>query len=246
MKHQHHNPYLACTQTVITLLLQVKHQAQQPDYQKLHAQFINEIQQVEIYLRQQGVSERQALSTRYCLCAVTDEAILSTNWGVQCGWSQQTLLSLFHQETWGGERFYLILENALKNMRDNLDFIELLYVLLSLGFEGKFYNKEAVVREQIRNRLFYAIRHARGKVTRQLSTHAYDPEPFMLHHQNRRSLKKFAYVCLSLFLLINLSYNLRLNHVADPLTQQLAQLAQISPVTVFSQFTDIKRTRPNS
>jgi len=238
------NPFLSAAQTLLTLLVQVKRQSHMPDITQLHTQFVNEIKRVERTLNEASIHPRYVMAARYCLCTVIDEAMLSTPWGVPSGWSQQSLLSLFHQETWGGERFYTILENMLGDIRNNLDFIELMYVLLSLGFEGKFFNKDQIVREEIRNRIFYAIRHARGKLSRQLSPHAFDYEPFNVKHQTQTALKRFAYVCLSLFLITNLIFNVRLHHYSSPVLKRLNKLAVISPVTVFSQFTNIKRTRP--
>lgn len=240
------NPYITSTQTLLTLLVQVKHQTQAPNISQLHTQFINEIKLVEQQLNQAGIHQRHVLAARYCLCTVIDEAMLSTPWGVQSGWSQQSLLSLFHQETWGGERFYTILESMLNDIRHNPDFIELVYILLSLGFEGKFFNKDQIIREEIRNRIFYAIRNARGKLSRQLSPHAFDYEPFNIKYQTRTALKHFGYMCLSIFLIINLFFNIKLHHYSNPVLDELNKLADISPVTVFSQFTNINRTRPDS
>ena len=44
------------------------------------------------------------------LCAALDEAVLSTPWGAQSEWAQQTLLVALHREAWGGEKFFEMLD----------------------------------------------------------------------------------------------------------------------------------------
>lgn len=73
----------------------------------------------------------------YALCATLDEAILNSRWGENSDWSQQPLLSEFHQETYGGERFYKILDDEVVKESRSYSLIELLYLCLSLGFLGK-------------------------------------------------------------------------------------------------------------
>ena len=111
------------------------------------------------------------LSARYCVCAVLDEAVLNTPWGSESGWSQRTLLSIFHNETAGGEKFFQILDRMKDYPADNIDILELLYVFVSLGFEGKFRvqqrGRDAI--EQLRDDLFSCIRMTRGEYERSLS-----------------------------------------------------------------------------
>lgn len=101
------------------------------DVEKLLASF-------ETKLTEQSVSKEVVLTGRYIICCLLDEMVLSTPWGAESIWSQQTLLSKYHNETWGGEKFFLIVQKLLELPERNIDLLELCYVCLSSGFMGKY------------------------------------------------------------------------------------------------------------
>ena len=98
----------------------------------------NLIKQFDIKLAQQSISQEIALTARYLICCLIDEHILSTPWGIDSSWSYQTLLSKYHNETSGGEKFFLIVNKLMEQPQRNIDLIELSYVCFALGFRGKF------------------------------------------------------------------------------------------------------------
>jgi type VI secretion system protein ImpK len=122
-------------------------------------------------------SPRLILAARYCLCTALDEVILSTSWGGQGNWANQTLLSTVQKETWGGERFFIILDEMTKAPQENLNLLELLYIILSLGFEGKYYSQEQSVRDDIRHRLFGLIMQYREEPQKLLSPSLANMQP---------------------------------------------------------------------
>ncbi|REL27675.1 hypothetical protein DXX93_14670 [Thalassotalea euphylliae] len=85
-----------------------------------------------------GYPADKIVLARYMLCCLVDELVLNTPWGSQSSWSQQTLLSKYHNETWGGEKFFLILDKLQANLSQNIALIELAYVCLATGFCGKY------------------------------------------------------------------------------------------------------------
>lgn len=89
-------------------------------------------------LLQFNLSKEVSLTARYLLCCLLDELVLSTPWGSESAWSNQTLLSKYHNETSGGEKFFLIVNKLLEQPQRNIDLIELCYVCLSSGFCGKY------------------------------------------------------------------------------------------------------------
>jgi type VI secretion system protein ImpK len=80
-------------------------------------------------------------------------------------------LSVFHGETSGGEKSFLICERVCQSPGENLDIIELFYICLSLGFEGKYrlMNRGREPLEQLKDNLFAIIRRYRGDYERALS-----------------------------------------------------------------------------
>jgi type VI secretion system protein ImpK len=221
---------------LITLITQIRHAVSHPNVAVLRAQVIEEIKTVEHKLGAAHYPVRTIIATRYCLCAAIDEAILSQDWGTQSVWIAGSLLSIFQKETWGGERVYVILEDALRDPRNNIDFIEFIYFLLSLGFEGRYYGDEfRGMREEIRNRIFYHIRHARMKPERNLSRCAKNSVA-PANQQQRKIILKRLWLATGLILItLTIFYNIRVYYLASPTLKQLNQLATVEPNVIFSQ-----------
>ena len=113
------------------------------------------------------------MAARYVICTFLDETVLRTPWGSEGIWSTQSLLSTFHNETWGGEKFFLILDRMLQEPARNLDILELMYICLSLGFEGRFgvLDNGRTKLVEVQDNLFRTIRMQRGDFERELSPH---------------------------------------------------------------------------
>lgn len=94
-----------------------------------------------IRCQQDGVGENLLKSAKYILCAFIDEAILSTEYGQNIHWSQQSMLSTNFNESWGGETFFKIRLYCLDNISEYLELFELIYICICLGFKGQFSNK---------------------------------------------------------------------------------------------------------
>ena len=81
--------------------------------------------------------QEQVKIASYFLCSLIDETVLNTPWGNQSNWGHHSLLIQFHNEAWGGERFFQILDRLKQQPAQGLNLLELAYLCLSLGFEGK-------------------------------------------------------------------------------------------------------------
>jgi len=165
------NPLVNAASTLIAVFEKTRHSLSHPDVGGLHQRLVNEIKTFEASLRDLGVRQEVVLSARYLMCSVLDEAVLNTPWGSESAWGQRTLLSVFHGETSGGEKSFLILDRMRQTPADNLDILELFYICVSLGFEGKFrlMNRGRDALDQIREELFAIIRRHRGEYERALS-----------------------------------------------------------------------------
>ena len=88
----------------------------------------------------------------------------TTPWGSRSDWSKASLLSRFHNETFGGEKFFQLLERLSRDPIKHVAMLELMYLCLSMGFEGKYRVMErgGVQLETVRDALYRQIRHVRG------------------------------------------------------------------------------------
>lgn len=170
-KTQGLNPIVNAAASLIAVFEKTHGSASHSDIGGLHQRLTNEIRSFENRLRDLGLAPEITLSVRYIMCAVLDEAVLNTPWGSESAWGQRTLLSIFHKEVAGGEKFFLILDRMRQAPADNLYVLELMYICLSLGFEGKYRlldrGREAI--EHIRDDVFSIIRRHRGDYERSLA-----------------------------------------------------------------------------
>ena len=134
------NPFLNAGASLLALLGNVRQAYQmEPDQiRALFNQLVYQINQFENQSKSNGCRPEHALIARYVMCSALDEAVLSTPWGSRSPWGQNTLLTTFHKEASGGEKFFLILQKMQSMPADNIEILELQYVILSLGFMGKY------------------------------------------------------------------------------------------------------------
>ncbi|WP_018277137.1 type IVB secretion system protein IcmH/DotU [Teredinibacter turnerae] len=167
------NTLVSLAATLLAVYEKTRHSMTHADTAGLHKRLCNEIRNFEVNARDAGIRQEVVISARYVLCSILDEAVLNTPWGSESAWAQRSLLSVFHNETSGGEKFFLILDRVRQSPAENIDMLELFYVCLSMGFEGKFRlmsrGRDGI--EQIRDDLFSTIRRYRGEYERDLSTH---------------------------------------------------------------------------
>lgn len=165
------NPLVNSASILIAVFEKTRQALSHPDVGGLHQRLASEIRQFEENARLIGLQPEIILSARYCICAALDEAVLNTPWGSESGWPQRTLLSVFHNETSGGVKFFEILDRMMEYPAENVDFLEFMYILLSLGFEGKYrvIDRGRDLIEQLRDELFASIRRQRGEYERSLS-----------------------------------------------------------------------------
>lgn len=165
------NPLTNAASTLIAVFQKTRQSLSHPDVGGLHQRLVNEVKSFENSAKEAGVKPEIVLSARYAACAALDEAVLNTPWGSESAWPQRTLLSVFHNETAGGEKFFLILDRMKQQPGENLYILELMYIFLSLGFEGKYrvIHRGRDMIEQLRDELFTIIRRQRGEYERSLS-----------------------------------------------------------------------------
>ncbi len=165
------NPIVGAATTLMNVFSQIRSTVQHSNVGGLHQRLVSEIKTFESKIKEKELKPEIVLSARYVLCSALDEAVLNTPWGSESAWNQRTLLSVFHNETAGGEKFFLILERMRERPSENRDMLELLYLLISLGFQGKYriMNRGRDALEDIRDDLFRTIRSQRGEYESTLS-----------------------------------------------------------------------------
>lgn|GEM_PF-3168027 len=99
----------------------------------------------------------------FVLCAAFDEAILYTSWGERARWENHSLLSSVFSQRNGGEAFFTLLDKASQQPSKLVDFLELQYVLLMLGFKGRYRHEDESALHEIQSKVYTIIRHYRNE-----------------------------------------------------------------------------------
>lgn len=119
-----------------------------------------------------GVCKEYSAEVMYALVALLDETVLSIPGTCRDYWLSRPLqLDLFGNNT-AGEEFYKKL-NALNFHTDkNKDVLEVFYLCLSLGFEGKYKICNGEERIEIVNELGRMLRRTKSRTSYELSPHS--------------------------------------------------------------------------
>jgi type VI secretion system protein ImpK len=220
------NDLIRLATPLILLMTQIRHTTNHPNVEAFRAQVISEIRNFESKLRLIHCPEQTIVAARYCLCTAIDEAVLSQVWGRNSVWVQGSLLSTFHKETWGGERFYVILEEAMTDRHTNINFIEFAYFLLSLGFEGKLFGDEnKVLREETRMRIFNCIHQARIRPIGDLSPHWKNTDKSLRNKNRFKLFLRVGLVSLAVLMVAMIFYNLQVYSQSKSTINDLNNLA---------------------
>lgn len=165
------NPLVAAAAPLFVLISRLRNQLAGPNVLSLHAGAISEIKAFESRAGQAGIDSRTIVAARYALCATIDDLVLNTPWGSNSPWTGSSMVTNFHREAAGGERFFALLDGVRRDPARNLHLLEMLYVCLALSFEGR-YRLDAhgpMQLSRIRDEVAQTIRNQRGQVERDLS-----------------------------------------------------------------------------
>ncbi len=207
---------------------------------KLHQELMQEIQAFQNAAKTQGYSSEHILVSRYALCATLDDIIKNTDWGSQGQWNQYSLLTAFHPDTVNPDRFFVILERIIKEPALYIDILELMYICLSLGFEGPYRSAASMPEhaqtdhynnlqfERIIQGLYQQIRAYRGDFPKNLSPYFLRPLPSPRKHNKTSSLgwTLLFTSCFALIVMSGLGYSL--GTMITQINQDLKQIGKSS------------------
>ncbi len=230
---QWNNPLLITANPLLNAISKIRHLATHADPAQLRQQLIDEMRRFEVGAQRENLTYETIIGARYCLCTALDEAAALTPWGSNSVWSGSGLLVTFHNETWGGEKFFQLLAKLSQNPREHIQLLELLNFCLLLGFEGRYRiieNGRSQL-ETIKQRLLQLIHSVRGGYSAALSPNAVDLP--VLQKQWRPLVPLWACATMTGFLasLLFIVLNWRLDDVTSPVLASIYQ-AKLPQMTI--------------
>lgn len=167
------SPLLRAANPLFELIVPMRYQISHPDIEQLRSLLILAVKEFELTARALMIDSEKIIVARYVLCSFLDETISSTPWGHGGVWASRSLLVAFHNEASGGENFFLILQRLSQSAHTNIDLLELMYLCLALGMEGRYRLLEngSTQLNILRERLLHLVQSQRGKFESELSLH---------------------------------------------------------------------------
>lgn len=220
------NPLVAAAAPLLAAAPQVRATARHPNPAGLKEALAEGIRKFEAAARAQSLPNEQVVAGRYILCTLLDEMAASTPWGGSGAWSAQSLLVQFHNETWGGEKVFQLMSRLAQDVPANRNLLELLYVVLSLGFEGRYRvldNGRAQL-DSVRDRLAQMLQQQRGAYETALSPRWQGVPAQVRRLADGIPLWVLASVSAVLLLLVFMALRWHLSGQADPVFGSLAAL----------------------
>jgi type VI secretion system protein ImpK len=238
------NPLVAAANPLLDLVVPLRVMGSHPDVEGLRQQLVAAIRKFEADAKAAMFDFETVAAARYALCTFLDETISSTPWGAGGVWSSRSLLVAFHNEAFGGEKFFLILQRLCQDVRANLHVLELFYVCLALGLEGRYRVLEGGrgQLDVLRERLQQLIAKERGQFEADLSLRWRGAQASGAGLRRLVPLWIVAGVAVLGLLALHLGFSFALNRKSDPV---YAALQRISVATATPAKASVPVQAPN-
>ncbi|MCZ7853891.1 type VI secretion system protein TssL, long form [Agrobacterium salinitolerans] len=206
----------------------------EPDPDQLRRACIEAITRYERDLASARISPERARAAHYVVCATVDDVVLSKPWGVRAGWARSGLVSTFHNDVTGGDRVFDILDHFHQSPGASKDLLLLIYLCLSLAFEGRtrVSPKGALELSRIRDSLYKTLIGQYGTFERELSPHWKGVEARHTPLRTMAALWTLLSLMALAFALGYLFFTLSLNNASDVTFERLAHLPPIETPSV--------------
>ena len=167
------SPVVSAAAGCLSLLGRLRNAFTVPDPVALREHAVQELQRFERTLRAANLPMEQLRPAHYALCASLDDVVQATPWGSRGAWADASLVSTFHQEVRSGERFFDLLAQLRQNPGKFLFVVELMYLCMSLGMQGRYRlsPRGPAELDRVREETYVLIMRNRATNERGLSPH---------------------------------------------------------------------------
>ena len=167
------NPIMRAAGPLLLLLGRLRVALMRASFASLMEQVADAIKFFEKDIRSAGISEHQANTAKYILCATADDIVQNIPTEDRHVWTQYSMLSRFFGERIGGVRFFEDLDRLKHDPLVNYPVLELQHACLALGFQGMHRaSADGLASLQlIQRNLYETLRRVRPKSDADLSPH---------------------------------------------------------------------------
>ncbi|HEY1392429.1 MAG TPA: DotU family type VI secretion system protein [Methylibium sp.] len=231
------NPLVALANRLLLVVPQLRSTRRVDDPAALRNALAQGVRDFASQAAAQGIAPERVMAARYVLCTMLDEAAADTPWGGSGVWARHSLLAMFHNETWGGEKVFQLMARLAEKPDANRDLLELIYCALTLGFEGRYRvidNGHAQL-EAVRDKLAQILKQQRGDYPHALAQHWQTPPVQRARAYSWLPLAAAAALAALLLSGIYLALAISLGARSDPVYGQIQSLRLPPPVVAQPQ-----------
>jgi type VI secretion system protein ImpK len=165
------NPLIAAAAPLIALATRLRGLPNHDAVESLRTKVVEELRVFQQNARAKEIPDEEVRYGHYALCALIDEVVLSTPWGSKSSWPKQSLVATFHNEVVSGNRMFEMAESLEARPNRSPNLLELIYLCISFGFEGRTRVQERGASNllKMRDRVYKVIRERRGPYEKSLS-----------------------------------------------------------------------------
>lgn len=206
------NPLADAAGYLFSVLGKLKNLSTYRQLGKLQKELIQEIAVFQEAIQHHNYNAEYIVVCRYALCATFDDIIMNSPWGGHGQWESLSLLATFNQDTQHQDKFFTILERAIKEPAHYIDLMEFMYLCLSMGYKGQYRSTEhsQYQLEQITNNLYKHIRAYRGSFSKALSPISFKQSKPAEYAVSKRNFSPlfifFITACIIMTIFVSLGY----------------------------------------
>ena len=227
------NPLVAAAVGILGLAPRLRAASPPAEVEQLRERLIAELRQFEARAEAEGVDHRTVQIAAWALCALIDDVILNTPWGRHSVWPTQGLVATLFHEVDAGERFFERLTELERDAARYRDLLELMYLCLTLGFEGRYRVQRGTGHglADVRDNLYRLLRQLTPEPEAELSPHWRGVVAPLKGERVRVPYWVIALGTLAVLLIVYAGFSFRLAAYTEqvgPLLQTLPPQADIS------------------
>lgn len=231
------NPLVALAHRLLLVVTQLRSTRHIGDPDALRNALAQSIRDFAGRASSAGIAPERVMAARYVLCTMIDEAAADTPWGGSGVWAQNSLLTMFHNEAWGGEKVFQLMARLAEKPEANRDLLELIYCALVLGFEGRYRvidNGRAQL-EAVRDKLAQILRQQRGDYPPALAQNWHGQAAKRHAALSWLPLTATAAIAVLVLGMVHIGLSMSLNDDSDPVFARIQGLRLRPPVALVPQ-----------
>ena len=167
---------------------------------------------------------------KYALAAFIDETIINSESSVRETWIAEPLQTAFFNDNLAGENFFKRLEAMLPDLKRNLEVIEVYYLALALGFQGRYRLSGPEVLPNVVRNLLKRIEGLKGAPPKSISPSAYVHPGVKGREKSGRGLIIGSAIFLAVSILLYAVMMLASDGALDPARTAVERLQNRAPV----------------